>query len=120
MEQKKIRYYRVEISDSTGIIGAKNEFTMTELDVLAENETNLVVNDREFTTISKTPSDYKTSLDQSSIGLYTGDSCWGNRVFYSLYTFGEKKPSAIKKEIERAIMKKFGFFISGIDLSTIK
>lgn len=35
-----------------------------------------------------------------------GDNVWGNRVTYSLYTFGEKKASAIKKEIEKAILKK--------------
>lgn len=116
----KIRHYRVEISDSTGLISPKNEFTVTEYDVIGENESNLVINDRNFTTISKTPSDYKTSLDQKSISLYTADSCWGNRVFYSFYSFGDKKPSAIKKEIERAIMKKFGFFISGINLNVIK
>ena len=33
MEHKKIRRYYVEIADSTGIIGAKNEFAVTEFNV---------------------------------------------------------------------------------------
>lgn len=120
MEHKKIRRYYIEIADSTGIIGAKNEFVVTEFNVIGENAQNMVIDDLHFTTISKTPKDYNTSLDQKSISITVGDNVWGNRVTYSLYTFGEKKANAIKKEIEKAILKKVGFFIGGIDLSIIK
>lgn len=117
-----IIHYKVEIADSTGFIGSENKFETKELEIIGENERYMVVKDLFFTTIDKRAGKYSigSPLGKESIGITAGDSVWGNRVTYSLYTFKRKKAESIRKEIEAAIIKKFGFFMSGIDLSVIK
>lgn len=117
----KILHYYVEISDGKGIISARNEFSTTELDILGENDRYMVVNNLHFTTIDKQASEYSIGapLDKASIHISTADSVWGNLVTYSLYTFKQKKAATIRKEIEKAIIKKLGFFLNGVDLSVI-
>jgi len=115
-----INFYHVELSDGTGIIKGGNVFEVNELNVLGENHRNIVVDDVDFTTIRKDKDKYYTCLDQPSICIYCNDNCWGNRVTYRLYTASTKKAATIRKEIEREIDKKIGFFRSGVDLSFIK
>lgn len=118
---KKIKHYRVEVTDARnpGIIGPKQEFKAIELNVVAENDRYIVINDSCFTSVSKEKSKYETCLEQTSIGLSANDSVWGNRITYSLYTTKTKRASTIKKEIEAEIAKKYGFFLGAIDLSFI-
>ena len=119
---KKINYYRVEVTDpqNSGIIGPEKKFEAMELNVIGENAHCVAVDDAWFTTIKKKKCDWDTCLDQPSISLHANDSCWGTRVTYSLYTVKTKRASTIKKEIEAAIKKKYGFFARGFDLSFIK
>ena len=117
---KKILHYEVEITDNTGIIKDNNKFTCTELNVIGENSLNIVVDDLHFTTVKKEKCKYSTYIGKESIYLNANDSVWGNRVTYSLFTYTKKRASKIKSEINAAIAKKYGFFISGVDLSIIK
>lgn len=117
---KTINHYTVEISDTTGIIGERNEFKIEQHQVIAENEDYLVIDDRRFTTLKKGESDYETCIDKPNINLASGDSCWGNRIWYSLYTEEKVPASFIRKAIEKAVKKKFGFYIAGLKLDIVK
>lgn len=118
---KKVNYYRVEVTDpaNPGVIGAKKEFEVQEFNVIGENAKYIVIDDYCFTSLRKEKYDYDTCLDKPSISLNANDSCWGTRVTYSLYTEKTKRSATIKKEIEAAIEKKYGFFARGFDLSFI-
>lgn len=115
-----INHYVVEISDGSGVLDAKNEFRVDQHQVLAQNDDYLVIDDRRFTTLKKGDSDYETCMDKPSISTAANDSCWGNRIWYSLYTEREVKAAAIRKEIEKAVKKKYGFFIGNLNLDIVK
>lgn len=117
-----IYQHTVFISDGSGIIKDDNEFTVKSVPVLKGNEKYIVLDNESFQTLQYAKSKYNAYpvVDQESIFLYTHDSCWGNRVSYSLYSFSRKRASTIRKEIEREIKNKFGWFVNGIDLSIIK
>ena len=119
---KTIKHYRVEVTDRSnpGILGAEQKFEVTELNVIAENDRYIAVDDFCFTSIRKDSKyEYDTRLNKPSIGLRANDNVWGNRISYSLYTDATKRASTIKREIEAAIAKKYGFFLGKIDLSFI-
>lgn len=116
---KTIKHYYVHISDKAGIIKNADKFEVSELNVIAENNINIVVDDLHFTTIKKEKSDYSICLGKPRIGLSHGDSVWGSRITYSLYTEKTKRTATIKAEIEKAVMSKFGFFINSLDLSVL-
>lgn len=118
---KKINHYRVEVTDpkSAGIIGPKQEFAVTEFNVIAENDRYVAIDDYRFTSLRKDKYKYDTCLEQVSIHLSANDNVWGNRITYSLYTEKTKRASTIKKEIEAEIAKKYGFFLGQIDLAFI-
>jgi len=117
----KVNYYHVEVTDPSnpGIIGAKKEFERQEFNVIGENAKYIVVDNYAFTSLRKEKSDWDACLDKPSISLHANDSCWGTRVSYTLFTQKTKRASTIKKEIEAAIEKKYGFFARGFDLSFI-
>jgi hypothetical protein len=118
---KKINYYRVDVTSPTdgGIMGADKKFDRQTFSVIGENNEYLAIDDHRFTSIRKKHCDWDTCLDKPSIGLHANDSVWGTRVTYSLYTEKTKRAGTIKKEIEAAIQKKYGFFARGFDLSFI-
>ena len=118
---KTIYHHYVEIADASGILGAANKFSVTALDVLAENDRFMVVNDAYFTTLDKTAAKYGVGspLGKEKISTSANDSVWGNRITYSLYSEKRKKADTIRRAIEREIEKRFGFFARGIDLSVI-
>ena len=118
---KTVNYYRVEITGAkSGLLGASEKFDVTELNVIAENDRYIAVDDFRFTSIRK---DGDSSLDcvlnKQSISLHANDHIWGDRISYTLYTDKVKRVSTIKKEIEAAIVKKYGFYLSSIDLSLL-
>jgi hypothetical protein len=117
----KVNYYRVDVTDpaNPGILGQSRKFEVEKFDVLGENGRYIVINNDTFTSIRKEKYDYDTCLDKPSISLFANDSCWGTRVTYTLFTMKTKRASTIKKEIEVAIEKKYGFFARGFDLSFI-
>lgn len=118
---KQIKHYRVEVTDPAnhGLIGGDKKFEVTTFNVIGENDKYVAIDDYRFTSIKKEKSDWDAALDKPSISLYANDRCWGTRVSYSLYTEKNKRASTIKKEIEAAIEKKYGFFARGFDLSFI-
>lgn len=112
----KVFYHRVEITDGTGIIKDADGFSVSEVEVVAESEKQLVVAAKHgrFVVISKQKTRYDTC-----IGVETRDKVWGNRVSYHLYSYKRKRAASIRKAIEAEINRRFGFFISGIDMSCI-
>jgi hypothetical protein len=118
---KKINHYQVEVADpaNPGIIGRAKKFEVKAFDVIGENDKYIAINDYGFTSIRKEKCDWDACLDKPSISLHANNTVWGTRVAYSLYTEKTKRASTIKKEIEAAIEKKYGFFARGLDLSFI-
>ena len=118
---KKINHYQVEVADpaNPGIMGRDKKFEVTAYDVIGENDEYVAINDYGFTSIRKKKCDWGVCLDKPSISLRANDNVWGTRATYSLYTEKIKLASTIKKEIEAAIEKKYGFFARGFDLSFI-
>lgn len=117
---KTISHYVVEISDGTGVLDAKNEFRVDQHQVVAENDQYIAVDDLRFTTLKKTDSEWEACIDKPSISTAANDSCWGNRIWYSLYTERKVNASTIRKEIEAAVKKKYGFFIGNLNLDVVK
>jgi hypothetical protein len=118
---KKINHYQVDVTDplNPGIIGREQRFEVAAFDVIGENDKYIAINDYRFTSLRKAKSDWDACLDKPSISLHANNTVWGTRVTYSLYTEKTKRASTIKKEIEAAIQKKYGFFARGFDLSFI-
>lgn len=117
-----VNHYRVDIRDKTGLGGERNEFKIEQHCVIGENDKCIVINDPRFTTIQKEKDKHgwNTSLDSHSIGLTANDSVWGNSITFSLYTTGTVTAAFIRKEIEKAVKKKYGFFMSKLKLDCIK
>ena len=115
----KIKKYEVISLDGHGLLTQKNGFTVSEVEVIGENEHRMVLKDEMFTRLEKKKSVCFESIDNPSIRLFTADRCWGSGVMYCLYTFKNKKAATIKKEIESKISSKYGYFLSGVDLSMI-
>lgn len=118
---KQINLYRVEVTDPQdgGIIGRDRKFEAQTFNVLGENGRYIVIDDASFTSIRKSRVDWDTCLDKPSIRMHARDKVYGTRVTYTLYTERTKRATTIKKEIEEAIKKKYGFFARGFDLSFI-
>jgi hypothetical protein len=118
---KKINYYCVEVADpsSPGVFGSDKKFEAREFNVIGENERYIAIDDYAFTSIRKEKCDWDVCLEKPSIRLNANDSVYGTRVTYRLYTERTKRAATIKKEIEAAIEKKYGFFARGFDLSFI-
>ncbi len=115
-----VNCYKVEISDGSGILGSENKFQKKILNVIGENKTNFVVDDEHFTTVRKLKCTYLTSLDEREISISNNDSCFGNRISYTLFTYTNKRAKTIRKEIEEEVERRFGFFTGRLDLSVIK
>lgn len=116
---KTINHYEVHISDGRGIIKDKNIFKQTVIPVLAENGRYLVLDNWNYTSVKIGKAEYETCLDKPAIGLSANDNVWGNSIRYSLYTYTNKRPSTIRKEIEEAVMLRYGFFIGGLNLEVV-
>ncbi len=115
----KVNYYRVEVTDplNAGVFGSDKKFEVQEFNVIGENDKYIAIDDFRFKSIRKAKYDWDTCLDKPSICLYANDSVYGTRASYTLYTTKTKRAATIKKEIEAAIEKKYGFFARGFDLS---
>jgi len=116
----KVFCYHAEISDGKGMIPGRNEFTVKEFDVIARNESYCVINDYAFTTLSLAPDKYREALDDPSVSVEVADKIWGSRVTYTQYTTKKVKAKTIKAAMEKAVLKKVGYFMNGIDLGIVK
>ena len=118
---KTVNYYRIEITGAnSGILGASNKFDVTELNVIAENDRYIAVDDFRFTSIRKEgDSSLDSVLNKPSISLHANDHIWGDRISYTLYTNRVRRAFTIKKQIEAAIVKKYGFYLNSVDLSLL-
>jgi hypothetical protein len=114
--------YSAVICDGSGVFGKENTFEMREYDVIGENDDCVVINDDRFTTLNRKKDKYKiyTAIGQEIISIYVKDSCWGNRITYTLYADRAVKAETIRRHIQAEVDTKFGFFTGSIDLSFIK
>jgi hypothetical protein len=114
-----MHHYRAELGEG-GLLKPDNKLHVTEIMVLAENDKRLVLNDNHFTVLSKESKSYINScIGKESIHIYANDSVYGSSVHYSLYTYTKVRASTIRKHIETAIKKKYGFLLSGLNLDCI-
>jgi len=113
---KKIKLYEVRILES-----GKNTFETKEYEVLAENDTWIVLNTNHFEKVTKTKTFEfcNCRIDKARIDIRTRDKLLGNGVFYKFFTYKTKKPSTIRNEINKRVSEEYGF-LSNIDLSFIK
>ena len=120
-KEKVLHHITVVISDGKGIIKKENEFSRSEVDILAENENYLVLNNDNFSTISKKKKSlpFYPELEGQSISIDVNDTVWGSRVSYSLYTYKNTRALTVRNQIEKFIKEKYGFFINGINLDII-
>jgi len=117
----KIYHYEVRILRTPGVYEwNKNRFTNEEVEIAAQNDTFIIVNDWYFTKIRKEKSDYDTYLNKASIRIRTNDAHLDNGIFYTLYSTKLVKPSKIKSEIQARITKDYSWLLGGVDLSIIK
>lgn len=117
---KTIFHHRVELADGAGLMGPANVFKVEPIEVLAENNGYIVINDFSFTSISKAKRDYDTCLDKNDFSFQTADKFWGNRIAFTRYSFSRMSAKCIRNKIEAEIKRRFGFFTTALDLSVIK
>lgn len=117
---KTINHYEVVIPLEKGILDFDKEFKQEVVEILAENEYRLCLNDLRFTTVETGGSYVGKELGKPVIQIYNKDSCFGTMIRYELYTFSKKRPTTIRKEIQAEVDKKFGIFAGSIDLSFIE
>lgn len=117
----KLYHYEVKILRTPGIYEwNKNKFVNEEVEIAAQNDTYIVINDWYFTKIKKQKCSYDAYLNKPTIRIRTNDPHLDNGIFYSLYSENPVKPSKIKSEIQAKISKDYSWLFGGIDLSIIK
>lgn len=117
----KLYHYVVKIYRTPGIYEWNSDkFINEQVDVLAQNETYILINDWYFTKIRKKKCDYDSYLNKPSIRIRTNDNIMDNGIFYDLYSEKPVKPSKIKSEIQAKISKDYSWLLGGVDLSIIK
>ena len=97
----------------------KDEYTVREEEILAQNERYIVLNDYCFTKIEKKGDGVCWgTLNKESISF---KNCLGEQgVFYTCYSDKKKRASSIKNAIHRKAEKEYGWlFSSELDLSTL-
>lgn len=102
----------------------EDKFEQKQVEVLAENDEYVCLNDRHFTTLRKAGDTVAYSVvGKESIRIEDGSGYFGRAmtkgIFYTLYSYSKKRPSTIRKEIEEALEKKYGWMVDA-DLSIIK
>ena len=119
--KKEIYFYRVEMIFQSGRLSEKigNKFLEEINNVLAENDSYIVVDDFCFTSIKKKTDSAEQGLNKKRIYSHVNDRFWGTRIIYRLYADKKKKKSAIKRELSTYIKKEFAF-LNGIDLSFLE
>lgn len=114
-----LHHYSVRIGEG-GVLRPDNKLIVEEKFVLAENDKRLVLNDSYFTTLSKESKSYISQcIGKESIQIWANDSVYGSSVHYSLYSYRKVRAATIRKHIEAAIKKKYGFLMQGLNLACI-
>lgn len=118
--KKKIFYHRVAINKKVERgFQWDDKFEIVEVEVLAENETRIVLNDEFFTVKVKKKGAYN-AIEKKEINIRTNNSICGDGIFYELYSYSKKRPATIRGEIERRIKAEYSWLLDGVDLSIIK
>lgn len=118
---KKLFYHRVQIYKKPTPSYRKDKFEITEVEILAENDHLIIINNYHFTRLEKKGSGICHPIpNRERIDIRCKDDILGDGVFYTLYSDKKSRPSTIKLHIEKEIYKKFGWLVNDIDLSIIK
>ena len=118
--KKTIFYHRVAINKKVEHgFQWDDKFEIVEVEVLAENETRIVLNDEFFTVKVKKKGAYN-SIEKKEISIRTNNSVCGDGIFYELYSYSKKRPATIRKEIESKIKAEYSWLMNEADLSIIK
>lgn len=99
-----------------------NKYQVTELEVVAENELYLVLNDTHFTTLRKTKkegSELNKVINDHSISVWDMGYASLDGIHYTEYTTKAVDPEKIKGRIEQYVEKKYGYLFK-VDLGFIK
>ena len=114
----KIKHIKVMIMFKQGIIKQESEYINEHIEVIAENENFIVLNDDYFTKVAKVKSwiGFYAGLDKIKISSQVDDRCFGTSVTYYYYGTKDKRASSIKKKIKEYITEKFGCMVNA-DLS---
>lgn len=120
---KTINHYKVGI-----LKNGKNYFEEEKIKVALENDQWMVLDNEHYDKITKNKH-FKYSYPRIEVhdiykkdnetGYLKNHKQFGNGVFYKLYSETKKRPSTIRKEIEKFLNEKFGY-LCNIDLSFIK
>lgn len=116
---KEINKIEIVIVLKPGIIRNMERAQRNAIQVIAENENYYCLNDDSFSSIRKTGDRFYTVIDRPSISFHINDKCFGSQIWYTCYTFKNKKATTIIKEIESAVLEKFGSF-QNIDLTFLR
>lgn len=121
-EPRKLFYHSVSIyRERRRSWQEESKFFIEEVEVLAENENLLVLNNSRFTRLEKSGKyDWHDVVGKARISIRTNDSILGDGVFYALYSEKRKRPSTIKKAIQAKIAREYGWLTHGLDLSIIR
>ena len=117
---RKLHYYKVSIYKGDFHYNyKKNEFISEMVEVAAENDNYIIINDWYFTKLKKEKCSWDIVLGKAQINVRTRDTLLDNGIFYTLYSEKPVTAKSIKKEIEKKVAKEFGW-LSNVDLSIIK
>lgn len=121
--KKTIFYHRVAINKKVSHgFQWDDKFEIVEVEVLAENETKIVLNDDQFTVLDKKKGNcsFRHCVGNTLINIRTNNSICGDGIFYTLYSYGKKRPETIRREIEAKIKAEYSWLMNEADLSIIK
>jgi hypothetical protein len=117
---KKLFKHEVKIYKHPGGIH-NNTFEIKEVEVIAENDSYIVINDWYFTKLGKSNKSYSNEvLEKEYIQVRNDNHILGDGVFYTLYSISKIRPSTIKNHIEKKISDHYGWLMNSLDLSIIK
>lgn len=113
-----LRVYRKPTSYSF----ERDEFKREVLDVLAQNDKYIVLNDSHFTKLEKRGGEnYRLYPTLNKPHIYFKDVLNAEGIFYSLYSTAQKRTPTIEREIREAAQEKYGWLFSDeLDLSILR
>lgn len=115
-----IFFHRLEIyKKPTKYSFQKDEYIVREINILAQNERYIVLNDDCFTKIEKKGDGICWSaLNKEQISF---KNCLGEQgVFYTCYSEKKRRPVSIKNAIHKKAEREYGWLFSNeLDLSTL-
>jgi len=124
-----IRKYTAKLILEAGTLSDYKEssYTVEELEVAAENDKYIIIDDWYFSRVCKESkhNEHQHCVEKPRTNVFTISKgicgeMYGTGASYTLYTYGTKRPATIRKAIEKAIQDEYGAFMGKVDLGFIK